>query len=64
MIYAVVDTNVIAKEDAYLVTGNSKHFPKTPIVVTPVEMLEILRREGLLLCSRDTVKNDKSRTRK
>ena len=48
MIYAVVDTNVIAKEDAYLVTGNPKHFPKTPIVVTPVEMLEILRREGLL----------------
>lgn len=48
MIYAVVDTNVIAKEDAYLVTGNSKHFPKTPIVVTPAEMLEILRREGLL----------------
>ena len=38
----------LSKEDAYLVTGNSKHFPKTPIVVTPAEMLEILRREGLL----------------
>lgn len=32
----------LSKEDAYLVTGNQKHFPVTPIVVTPVEMLEIL----------------------
>ena len=31
-------------EDAYLVTGNKKHFPKKPIVVTPAEMLEILNR--------------------
>ena len=38
----------LSKEDAYLVTGNTKHFPKKPIVVTPVEMLEILRSEGLL----------------
>ena len=35
----------LSKEDAYLVTGNTKHFPKTPIVVTPAEMLEILERE-------------------
>lgn len=32
----------LSKEDAYLVTGNQKHFPVTPIVVTPAEMLEIL----------------------
>ena len=32
----------ISKEDSYLVTGNTKHFPKSPIVVTPAEMLEIL----------------------
>ena len=38
----------LSKEDAYLVTGNKKHFPKTPIVVTPAEMLEILQREGIL----------------
>ena len=31
-------------EDAYLVTGNTKHYPKKPIVVTPAEMLEILNR--------------------
>ena len=32
----------LSQDGAYLVTGNIKHFPKTPIVVTPVEMLEIL----------------------
>ena len=35
----------LSKEDAYLVTGNTKHSPKKPIVVTPAEMLEILRSE-------------------
>ena len=35
----------LSKDDAYLVTGNIKHFPKKPIVVTPAEMLEILRAE-------------------
>lgn len=28
-----------------LITGNIKHFPKTPIVVTPAEMIEILLRD-------------------
>ena len=32
----------LSKESAYLVTGNLKHFPRTPIVVTPAEMVEIL----------------------
>ena len=32
----------LSKEDAYLVTGNIKHFPVSPIVVTPAEMVEIL----------------------
>ena len=32
----------LSKDDAYLVTGNTKHFPQTPIVVTPAEMMEIL----------------------
>ena len=30
--------------DAYLVTGNQKHFPQEPFIVTPREMLEILQR--------------------
>lgn len=34
----------LTKEDSYLVTGNLKHFPKTPQVVTPAEMLEILEQ--------------------
>jgi putative PIN family toxin of toxin-antitoxin system len=38
----------ISREDAYLVTGNKKHFPNKPIVVTPTEMLVILQREGML----------------
>ena len=38
----------MSKEDAYLVTGNKKHFPKKPIVVTPAEMVEILKEQGLL----------------
>ena len=38
----------LSKADAYLVTGNIKHFPNIPIVVTPAEMLEILQREGIL----------------
>ena len=36
----------LSKENAYLVTGNTKHFPKTPIVVTPAEMLEILHAQS------------------
>lgn len=32
----------MSKDDAYLVTGNIKHFPKQPLVVTPKEMIEIL----------------------
>lgn len=34
----------LSKKGSYLVTGNTKHFPKTPIVVTPAEMLEILKQ--------------------
>ena len=29
-------------DDAYLVTGNMKHFPTEPFIVTPREMLDIL----------------------
>ena len=32
----------LSKDDAYLVTGNIKHFPQKPFVVTPAEMVEIL----------------------
>lgn len=45
--YAVIDTNVLvsallsSKDDAYLVTGNIKHFPQEPFIVTPRELLDI-----------------------
>lgn len=29
-------------DEAYLVTGNLKHFPKEPFIVSPREMLEII----------------------
>jgi len=32
----------LSKDDAYLVTGNIKHFPKKLFVVTPAEMVAIL----------------------
>ena len=32
----------LSKEGAYLVTGNTKYFPATPIVVTPAELLRII----------------------
>ena len=32
----------LSKDDAYLVTGNIKHFPYSPIVVTPAEMMAII----------------------
>jgi len=31
-------------EDAYLVTGNQKHYPIKDFIVTPAEMVEILKR--------------------
>jgi putative PIN family toxin of toxin-antitoxin system len=34
----------LSKEGSYLVTGNKKHFPKAPIMVTPAEMMEILAK--------------------
>ncbi|MBO6270080.1 MAG: putative toxin-antitoxin system toxin component, PIN family [Clostridium sp.] len=33
------------EEDAYLVTGNIRHFPNRPFIVTPREMLDIILRD-------------------
>ena len=33
---------MLSKDDSFLVTGNLKHFPTEPRVVTPAQMLEIL----------------------
>lgn len=39
--YEVV-MEVKKQTDAYLVTGNLKHFPEKPFIVTPREMMEII----------------------
>ena len=31
------------EDDAYLITGNTKHFPVRPFIVTPAQMVEIMR---------------------
>lgn len=35
----------LSKDGAYVVTGNQRHFPKTPIVVSPAEMISIIAGE-------------------
>ena len=32
----------LSKDDSYLITGNIKHFPIRPFVVTPAEIVQIL----------------------
>ncbi len=36
-------------DDSYLVTGNQKHFPVLPFIVSPNEMLDILDRKQSIL---------------
>ena len=33
-------------DDAYLITGNLKHYPIKPFIVTPAEMMDILNAAG------------------
>ncbi len=35
----------LSEEDSFLVTGNLKHFPHTPKVITATQMMEILDNE-------------------
>ena len=34
----------MSQDGSFLVTGNLKHFPKTPIVVSPRELLDIIEK--------------------
>lgn len=36
---------MLSKDDSFLVTGNLKHFPIDPRIVTPAQMLEILEKD-------------------
>ena len=42
--YEVVMESKKDYEESYLVTGNIKHFPVKPYVVTPKEMLDIIKK--------------------
>ena len=35
----------LSKEGAFVITGNQKHFPKNPIIVTPTEMMRIMNND-------------------
>ena len=50
----------LSKNGSYLVTGNQKHFPKSPIVVTPAEMLQIIQNETNRILTKPTPNNPKS----
>lgn len=43
--YEVVMEGCNEYEEAYLVTGNTKHFPIKSFIVTPKEMLDIMHKE-------------------
>lgn len=37
----------LSEEESFLVTGNLKHFPHTPRVITAAQMMEIIEQETL-----------------
>ncbi|MBQ7457270.1 MAG: putative toxin-antitoxin system toxin component, PIN family [Desulfovibrio sp.] len=54
IIFYAVTMEAKKKHDAYLVTGNIKHFPVKPFVVTPREMLTILETGLWLIQEEDS----------
>lgn len=38
----------MSKKGSFLITGNKKHFPNEPEVVTPTEMVEILKNNKII----------------
>ena len=47
--YEIVQTGRTLS-DAYLITGNKKHFPSKPFVVNPREMLDIIENDMIAEC--------------
>ena len=45
LVFYVVVMEERKEEEAYLVTGNIRHFPNRPFIVTPREMLDIILRD-------------------
>lgn len=46
--YEVTLSQLSRNEHTYLVTGNIKHFPAKPFVVTPKEFVEIVENKGII----------------
>ena len=44
--YEIVLTARKKSKNSYLVTGNKKHFPIKPYIITPNEMLEIINQKN------------------
>ena len=42
LVFYEVVMDMRKEEDAYLVTGNIKHFPEKPFIVTPRQMIDII----------------------
>ena len=42
LVFYEVVMDMRKEEDSYLVTGNIKHFPKKPFIVTPRQMIDII----------------------
>lgn len=42
LVFYEVVMDMRKEEDAYLVTGNIKHFPEKPFIVTPKQMIDII----------------------
>ncbi len=47
VVFYAVTMNARTEMDAFLMTGNLKHFPEKPFVVTPRKMLDIIERSLL-----------------
>lgn len=45
IVFYQVTMEIRKKENAYLITGNIKHFPKETFVVTPRQMLDIIEND-------------------
>ena len=53
----------LSKEDSFLVTGNIRHFPKKPFIVTPTEMVAIInemQESGKRILSEPAAKYDRA----
>ncbi len=46
IVFYEIVMNARKERDAYLITGNMKHFPKRSFIVTPKEMIDIIEKDN------------------